>query len=519
MKLKTYSLRLLGDLSTPVGMYLRIRERFTGSCLLESSDYRGIENSRSFIGVEPIAKISVKEGDVVKEILDRNPERFTLESKKDLANILQGFVDQFKVSREFLENEEFQGNSEGKTDIKEHDELSPFNGVLGYLTYDAVQYFEDINFTAEREEERDIPDASYTLFRYLIEVHHFKSQLYISRNVLEDEEDLSREEVYKSLSELSHILFHTDPPESHFKPVGEQSSNFTDEEHIDVVNKCLKHIQRGDIFQIVPSRRFQQAYQGDDFQVYRVLRAINPSPYLFYYDCGGFRLFGSSPEALLTVRDGVASSYPIAGTCPRTGDDVIDRERSKKLLQDPKENSEHVMLVDLARNDLSRFCKNVKVKSFREVQNYSHVIHLVSRVDGEINKEVSPFSLLQATLPAGTLSGAPKYRAMELIDVFERGHRSYYAGAIGTVSFSGELNHAIMIRSFLSKDNVLYSQAGGGVVAESSPQAEMEEVKSKLGALRSAIEKASTLFSEVKRSDSESVKVLGEVEIETERSA
>ncbi len=477
MILSTYSKPFIGDLASPVGMFLRVRAKFSGSCLLESSDYRGIENSQSFIGIDPLARIRVRDGLVVKEYPGMPPETFRLDNPKELTKVLQEFFDQFT----FPESSTSGGSGKAQ-DI--------FNGLLGYVSYNAVPYFENITFSADRDPERDIPDASYTLYRYIIQLNHYKSELYISRNVLSDFESCDESEAYAGIDEIKQLIIHGALEEKCFTPLGNEQSNFTDEEYIKVVKTCLTHIQRGDIFQIVPSRRFSQSYSGDDFQVYRVLRAINPSPYLFYFDFGDFHLFGSSPEALITLRKGIASSYPIAGTCPRTGDDAIDIPRAEKLRSDPKENSEHIMLVDLARNDLSRFCENVHVAIFREVQNYSHVIHLVSRVDGELSTPVSPFHLLQATLPAGTLSGAPKYRAMELIDQLERGHRGFYAGAIGTVSFNGNINHAIMIRSFLSKNNVLYSQAGGGVVAESDPVAEMEEVKSKLGALRSAILKA-----------------------------
>jgi anthranilate synthase component 1 len=496
MRLKTFSKSLIGDLASPVGMYLRVRAQFPGSCLLESSDYRGIENSRSFIGIDPIAKIQVKDGVVVREVVGEAPETSVLTDRKELVRVLSDFLESFRGE---------DGTVPGGGGV--------FNGLVGYVSYNAVEYFEDITFSANRDPERDIPDASYALFRYIVQLNHFKSELFVSRNVLPEKEQVSEKEALESIDAITHTMLHAPLHTRTFESIGVQESNFTDEEHVEVVEKCLTHIQRGDIFQIVPSRRFSQPFTGDDFLVYRVLRAINPSPYLFYFDYGAFKLFGSSPEALITVRDGVASSYPIAGTCPRTGDDAIDIPRSKELLADPKENAEHVMLVDLARNDLSRFCEGVHVASFREVQNYSHVIHLVSRVEGVLKEKISPFYLLQATLPAGTLSGAPKYRAMEIIDSFERGHRSFYAGAVGTVSFNGDINHAIMIRSFLSKNNVLYSQAGGGVVAESNPVSEMEEVKSKLGALRSAIQKASTLFSE----ESESLKDFEEVSKGDER--
>ncbi|HMO17661.1 MAG TPA: anthranilate synthase component I family protein [Oligoflexia bacterium] len=516
MKLVSYAVKLLGDLVSPPLVYLRLREHFSCSCLLESSDYRGVENSRSFIGVMPLASVRVKDGVLYREILSEPKIRKELSQNKNaLVNELNDFLEGFDYELKIIKPDQ-EGSSYFYPSAIHPSRVSfsevPFSGLFGYMNYDAVQYFENIKFNNKRDEEREIFDASYSLFRYIIQINHFKSELYITRNVLPEIEMEGQEEdeiecsVKESLKSISRIIFQGRTGVSSFRASGERTSNFTDKEHIEIIEKCKKHIQRGDIFQIVPSRRFSQNFSGDDFLVYRALRAINPSPYLFYFDLGDYRLFGSSPEALLTVSNGRASSYPIAGTVPRTGDSEVDGRRANELLLDPKENSEHVMLVDLARNDLSRFCTNVSVPVFREVQNYSHVIHLVSRVDGIMDKEINPFQLLQATLPAGTLSGAPKYRAMELIDSFERGNRGYYAGAVGTVGFSrkdaqgkhlpGELNHAIMIRSLLSKNNTLFSQAGGGIVAESDPDKEVEEVKSKLEAIRYAIRLAEEISSE-----------------------
>jgi anthranilate synthase component 1 len=254
-----------------------------------------------------------------------------------------------------------------------------------------------------------------------------------------------------------------------------------------MVEKGKQHCFRGDVFQVVLSRAFHQQFKGDEFNVYRALRSINPSPYLFFFDYGDYKLMGSSPEAQLIIKEGKATIHPIAGTFRRTGNDEQDRELAAQLLEDPKENAEHVMLVDLARNDLSRLATNVEVESYRKIQYYSHVIHLVSEVTGKIQEGLNPFSLLAATFPAGTLSGAPKYRAMQIIDQYEPTARGFYGGCIGAVSFNGDFNHAIMIRSILSKSNTLYYQAGAGVVAKSVASSELEEVNNKLNALKQAI--------------------------------
>ena len=252
----------------------------------------------------------------------------------------------------------------------------------------------------------------------------------------------------------------------------------------------IKHCKRGDVFQVVLSREFQRKFKGDEFNVYRALRAVNPSPYLFYFDYGDFKLFGSSPEAQIVVKDDQAGIFPIAGTYPRTGDDQKDAQMAEELRSDPKENSEHIMLVDLARNDLSRNARNVKVDTFSEIQYYSHVIHMVSKVTGTIGTGKSTFQIVADTFPAGTLSGAPKYRAMELIDKYENKSRGFYGGAIGFMGFNGDFNHAIIIRSILSKNNMLTYRAGAGVVSDSNEEKELQEVNNKLGALNEAIERA-----------------------------
>ncbi len=481
MNIKSFYIQALGDLISPVAVYMRIRDEFPNSCLLESSDYRGVENSCSIIGLDPIAEFELVDDQIEIRVEGNIVNKIRLDAENNLADELQAFLRLFDLSYEKLD---------GIVETKE----VLFSGLLGYLTYDAVQHFEDIKFKAEVDVERKIPTAKYTLFRYLVQINHFKSEMFIQENTFSDKDKRSQGEVLKGLKKLQNLITSKTISEAKFNATGVEESNFSDEEYMDVVVKCKKHIQRGDIFQIVPSRRFSQSFEGDDFQVYRTLRAINPSPYLFYFDCGNYKLFGSSPEALIVLKDGKANSYPIAGTYFRKGTPEDDEAGAKQLLQDEKENAEHVMLVDLARNDLSKLCHNVNVQKFKEVQIYSHVIHLVSKIEGILNKGVGAFELLKATFPHGTLSGAPKYRAMELIDEFEKGHRSHYAGAVGIVSFDGDLNHAIMIRSFLSKENRLHYQAGGGVVSDSVPETEMMEGKRKLMALKKAINIATQII-------------------------
>jgi anthranilate synthase component 1 len=461
--------KFFGDCITPVALFLSLRDKYPGSCLLESSDYHGVENSSTILGIGPRLTFEVSELEViVKGARGEIVSKKTLGHSDDVLPSIKEFFNSFQVKRD--------------------NTFNTFNGFIGYISFESIPYFENIKFKKERDVARKIPEARYTLYSYLIEIKHFSNELYITKNFIEGE--TNEEEVENDIKHLFSVCLHNSFTSSGFKAIGEESSNIGDEENLNIINECKKHIQRGDVFQIVPSRRYSQKFTGDDFQVYRALRAINPSPYLYYFDCGSFKLFGSSPEAQLVIRDGVASLYPIAGTCPRTGVDVVDRARAQELYEDPKENAEHVMLVDLARNDLSRFCKGVHVPVFKEIQYYSHVTHLVSRVEGKLKGGASAFDILSSTFPAGTLSGAPKYRALEILDELEVGRRENYAGAVGLIDFSGNLNHAIVIRSFLSKDNVLHSQAGAGIVADSVPEMEVEEIKNKLGALKQAIKVA-----------------------------
>lgn len=471
MRIQSLTKKFFGDCITPVALYLTLRDKFPGSALLESSDYHGAENSSTILGIGPLLTYEVSEAEV--RIIGEKGKLISREKKEDkeILTGIKNFLQGFSIDRDTSYN--------------------TFNGFIGYISFESIPYFENISFKGERDTNRQIPEIRYTLFNYIIEIKHFSNELYITRNYSPDSD--SKEKVLADIDHLFSVCLHNSFTGSTFNSTEEETSNITDSENLAIISECKKHIQRGDVFQIVPSRRYSQKYSGDDFQVYRALRAINPSPYLYYFDCGAFRLFGSSPEAQLVIKNNHASLYPIAGTCPRTGVEKEDRQRAETLYNDPKENAEHVMLVDLARNDLSRFCRGVHVPVFKEIQYYSHVTHLVSKVEGTLKGGVSAFDILSSTFPAGTLSGAPKYRAMEILNNLEVGRRENYAGAVGLIDFSGNLNHAIVIRSFLSKDNILHSQAGAGIVSDSVPEMEVQEIKNKLGALKQAIKVAENM--------------------------
>ena len=463
---ETYCKKMLADVYTPVGIYLRLRDRFPGCILLESSDFHVAENSFSFICVKPIAGIEVSNPEAFEFKYPNEPViRKKLAGKAAVVAELDAFLQRFKPSNK--------------------SEISVSQGLFGYTTFDAVQFFEDIQLKDGIDEPNAIPLMRYRMYQYVIAINHFKDELYVCENRvagLESDFDL-----------IMSLIKSKDVPVFPFATDGEETSNLTNDEYLEIVKKGKQSCHRGDVFQIVLSRRFEQRFSGDEFNVYRALRSVNPSPYLFYFDYNDYRLMGSSPESQLIIKNNKAIVHPIAGTFKRTGNDEQDELLAEKLLKDPKENAEHVMLVDLARNDLSRFTDNVHVSSYRKVHYYSHVIHLVSEVTGTPKADTNPFELLASTFPAGTLSGAPKVKAMQLIDEYEKTSRGFYGGAIGVIGFDGQLNHAIMIRSFLSKQNTLFYQAGAGVVDASVAESELQEVNNKLNALKTAIKLAESL--------------------------
>ncbi len=450
---------------TPVSIYLRLRAKYKNCILLESSDYHGDEHNFSYICFQPITGFKVEQHKFIVTQPNGFQSVFSLTENK-LTDLINTFIQQFS---------NFQCN----------DLPIIHNGLFGYMSYNAVQYFEDIQLNNTCD---TIPLVQYFCYQYIIAFNHFNHELYIVKNEIEDGINDAT-----TLDEIESMIKYKPLHLDNFTTTSSKSSNLTDAEFIECVVKGKQACYRGDVFQIVVSRQFYQSFKGDDFNVYRALRSINPSPYCFYFDFENFRLMGSSPEAQLIIKNNKVTIHPIAGTFRRTGDDTKDAELAKKLSEDPKENAEHVMLVDLARNDLSRGGKNTQVEVYREVQYYSHVIHLVSKVTAEIDEHSDKLKMVGDTFPAGTLSGAPKYKAMQLIDAFEKTSRVFYGGCIGHLSFNGDFNHAIMIRSFLSKDAVLTYQAGAGVVADSVENSELQEVENKLAALNKAIQIANTL--------------------------
>ncbi|MFT3702294.1 MAG: anthranilate synthase component I family protein [Agriterribacter sp.] len=470
--IKTSFKKMLSDVHTPVGIYLRIRDRFRDTILLESTDYHAAENSFSYIGINAIAGMEITDYQSIEfKLPGQKPERLPVSNPAEVPGILWSFMQRFNIEP-------------AKDKV-----VASVQGLYGYATFDAVQFFDSIRFDAGKSstpaqysDKESIPLMRYRLYQYVIAINHFKNEMYICENEIPG--------LQSDLPVIESLIRSKDVPVFPFAATAKETSNMTDEAYRQMVEKGIKSCYRGDVFQIVLSRRFEQSFTGDEFNVYRALRNINPSPYLFYFDYGDYKLLGSSPESQLIIKNGKAVVHPIAGTFKRTGDDETDQQMAEQLLNDAKENAEHVMLVDLARNDLSRLCNEVKVKHYRQVQYYSHVIHLVSEVNGNVKPGTNPFLLLATTFPAGTLSGAPKFKAMQLIDNYEPTARSYYGGAIGFMGFNGSCNHAIMIRTFLSRNNTLISQAGAGVVAASKPESELQEVNNKLNALKKAIEMA-----------------------------
>ena len=453
--------KMLADLYTPVGIYLRVRDRFRDTILLESTDHHVAENSYSFICINAIAGMEITSTQSIEfKYPNQKPERADIKNVQEVPQQLWDFMQRFEIKETAKEAKFAQG-------------------LFGYAAFDAVQFFDTIQLKDKGETSNAIPLMRYRLYQYVIAINHFKDELFLCENLIAGMES--------DPAFVESLIKSKDVPVFPFALKGTETSNMQNEDYIEMVKKGIKSCLRGDVFQIVLSRRFQQGFIGDEFNVYRALRNVNPSPYLFFFDYGDYKLMGSSPESQIIIRNGKAIIHPIAGTFKRTGDDKIDEAAAAALLLDAKENAEHVMLVDLARNDLSRMCKEVRVNYFKQVHFYSHVIHLVSEVIGTVKEGTNPFLLLAKTFPAGTLSGAPKFKAMNLIDEYEPTARSYYGGALGFMGFDGSCNHAIMIRTFLSKNNTLTYQAGAGIVAASNPESELQEVNNKLGALKKAI--------------------------------
>lgn len=468
MNIQTACHTVIADLTSPVAVYLRLRDRFPRCLLLESSDYRGEDDCRSFICCDPIAQLSIDRGVVRVSKLDKEDSPRAAKRGTGFREEISQFLGSFTLKSGPLPK-------------------GVVNGAFGYASFEAIELMESISLTKPRNDDVAIPEVSFTVYRYILAFNPFRNEVHVVENSVEGAPaPLSREQLLRAAFDSPVRTFP-------FRPIGTETSVVPDEDFLELVRACKRHIARGDVFQIVPSRRYLQEFEGDDFQVYRALRTINPSPYLFYGDFGGYRLFGSSPEAQIIIRGRTAGIYPIAGTTKRSGDEDHDRIAIEKLLDDPKENAEHCMLVDLARNDLSRHCRGVKVTRFRFVQKFSHVTHLVSEVEGNLPQVGLAPQIVSDTFPAGTLSGAPKYRALELLDELEPIRRGHYGGCVGFFGFNGDAVFGIMIRSFLSINKRLVYQAGMGVVHDSIPESELNEAHAKLGALRAAISRAQEL--------------------------
>jgi anthranilate synthase component I len=476
IEITTTHKKLLADIYTPVGIYLRLRDKFRDTILLESADFHAAENSYSIIGINAIGGIEISNSDFIEyKLPTQNAEKTAINKATSIAEHINNYMDRFDVKP------------------SPQKEVTIAQGLFGYTSYDAVQFFDSVKFTTHHALSQvegsplttEIPLIRYRLYQYVIIINHFKDELFICENSIAG--------VESEMSVVESLIKSKDVPTYPFSISGEEKSNLTNDAYIAMVQKGIAHCLRGDVFQIVLSRKFEQKFIGDELNVYRALRSVNPSPYLFYFDYGDYKLMGSSPESQVVVQHHKAIVHPIAGTFKRTGNDEEDNLLAEQLRHDEKENAEHVMLVDLARNDLSKHCNNVQVSKYKQINYYSHVIHLVSEVIGDVKQDTKPFELLASTFPAGTLSGAPKHKAMQLINEYETTNRSYYGGAIGSIGFNGSINHAIMIRTFLSQNNTLVYQAGAGVVAASNPESELQEVNNKLNALKQAIVLAASL--------------------------
>ena len=460
--ISTKKLKFINDLQSSLSLYLKIRAHYSLTFLLETKDYRGKEHEKTLLCFAPALSFKVDNEVITLNYAGDNPQKIAVQNRSDVLKTLDNFINHFKA--EDVNNSFFN------------------NGLFGYISYEAVQYFEDINFK-RHPHPNHIPDMFYAAFHYVLVLDHFSDELTLHQHIYNNCKPS------QDFDDILKILKRPAPSHYPFETQAKEMVNCTDAEFIDMVKQGKKHCQRGDVFQIVLSRCFSQKFQGDIFNVYRTLRSINPSPYLYFFDFENFKIFGSSPESHLTISQNKARLFPIAGTFKRSGDDTRDQKKAQHLLKDIKENAEHIMLVDLARNDLSAFAKDVTVEHFKDIQYYSYVIHLVSQIVGKIDS-TDLLNLVARTFPAGTLSGAPKYRAMQLIDCYEPTPRSYYGGAVGVIGFDRSFNHCIMIRSFLAKNNILYYQAGAGILALSDPKSELQEVNNKLGALVEAIRRA-----------------------------
>lgn len=463
--LNYHSEKLLADRINPINIYLALRDQYQHCCLLESSDYQASNQAKSFIAINSIASFQASQNKVTLNYMG-DEQLYQLKSLRDLPKDFEAFKTQ-------LSERINQGQAK--------------SALFGYHSFEAYSYFEDLNIFRESSET---PDFHYALYEYILVFDHFNNELEIRYFYPESLSDADKE---LNIQQLKTQIFSIPKPTFPFSAKGQEESNISDNTFLKNVSEGIQSCKRGDVFQVVLSRCFRQAYQGDEFNLYRAMRSINPSPYLFYFDFGNFRLLGSSPEAALQLEDGKASINPIAGTVKRTGNDEEDSKLAERLAKDPKEQAEHMMLLDLARNDLSKSGNNICIEQQSKLQFFSHVIHLVSTVSAQVDPTTNVSELIANTFPAGTLSGAPKFKAVEIINRLENQARGFYGGSIGVIGLGKEINQAITIRSVLCKDGYLQYQAGAGIVVKSNPQKELEEVKHKLGAVRAAIKMAENL--------------------------
>jgi anthranilate synthase component I len=462
---------LLADLETPVSVYLKLAQLGTASFLLESVEGGEHVGRYSFIGVNPMATLSAH-GPTLTLTRDGQTTTRPLSAHEDALHVIQAEVERVRpVTLPGLPR--FIG------------------GAVGYLAYDMVRYFERLPDTAK--DELNIPDAIFMLTDSLVIFDHVKQQVLVLANAHNNgDPDAAYDAALARIDALIEALRQPMPtlpstPEPLNDPV---TSNMTQAQYESAVLAAKEHIAAGDAFQIVLSQRFTRRTNAHPLSIYRAMRATNPSPYMFFLRFSDdMVLLGASPEMLVRLEDGEATVRPIAGTRPRSADEAQDRAYAEELLADPKERAEHIMLVDLGRNDLGRVCDygTVKVPNMMYIERYSHVMHIVSRVVGRLRRGLSAFDLLRASFPAGTLSGAPKVRAMEIIEKLEGTRRGTYGGAVGFFSYHGSMDMCITIRSMLLLGDRAYIQSGAGIVADSNPTSEYEESQNKAKAVLNAI--------------------------------
>jgi anthranilate synthase component 1 len=473
------------DLETPVTVYLKLMDSLGPSFLLESVEGGEQVGRYSFVGVNPRGILSLKG----REVIDERPAGTTsrlLGTDEDFLDVLKEELGRFVPA-----------------DIPG---LPRFNGgAVGYLGYDVVRYFEKLPETAETV--LDIPDAIFLLADTLVVFDHARHRLLILANArVNGDVEMAYIEAVQQIERVSERLLRPLPavPRRRWQSTSKNgrknglTSNMSQARYEEIVGQAKEHIAAGDIFQVVLSQRLSRKTTAHPFAIYRALRMLNPSPYMFYFDFSDengrhdFQVVGASPELHVRLEDGIASVRPIAGTRHRGQTEIEDMALQKELLADPKERAEHVMLVDLGRNDIGRVSEygTVQVRDLMIIERYSHVMHIVSHVEGKIRPGMDAFDLMRATFPAGTVSGAPKVRAMEIIEALEGQRRGLYAGAVGYFSYDGSMDTCIAIRTMLVLDDTVYVQAGAGIVADSDPATEYQESLNKAGALAVAVEQA-----------------------------